>query len=83
MTEAAAQIRGAAHLPEQPGQAFRSGRGFGRQERTELLGEIQQDRAGFEDPHRLRAATIQQRRDLGVGVYRDKAAAELIAVADP
>jgi hypothetical protein len=40
MAEAAAQIRGAAHLPEQPGQAFRSGGGFRRQERTELLGEI-------------------------------------------
>jgi hypothetical protein len=43
---------------------------------------MQQDRAGFEHPDRLRAAAVHQRRDLGVGVDRDEAAAELVALAD-
>ena len=82
MAEAAAEIGRAAHLPEQPRQAFGARAGLGRQERAELLREIQQDRAGLEHPDRLRAAAVQQRRDLGVRVDRDEAAAELLAVAD-
>ena len=46
VAEAAAEVGRAAHLPEQPRQAFGARRGLGRQERAELLGEVQQDRAG-------------------------------------
>ena len=45
---------------------IRRARRLGRQERAELLGEMHQDRAGFEHPDRLRPAAVQQRRDLGV-----------------
>jgi hypothetical protein len=82
MAEAAADIGRAAHLPEQPRQAFGARRDLGRQERAELLGQVHQDRAGLEDPDRLGTAAVHQRRDLGVRVHRDEAAAELIAVAD-
>jgi len=44
---------------------------------------MHQDSAGLEDADRLGAAAIDHRRDLGIGVYRDKAAAELITLADP
>ena len=82
MAEAAAQIGRAAHLPEQPRQAFGARGRLGRQESAELLGQIQQDRAGLEHPDRLRAAAVHQRRDLGVRVDRHEAAAELVALAD-
>ena len=58
------------------------GRSFRRQELAELLGQVHQDRAGLEDPDRLRAAAIDKRRDLGIRIDRDKAAAELVALAD-
>ena len=83
MAEAAAQERRAAHLPEQPRQAFGASGAVRRQERAELLGQVQQDRAGFEHPHRRRAAMVHQHRDLGIRVGRDEAAAELVAVVDP
>jgi hypothetical protein len=57
-------------------------RDLGRQERAELFSEMHQDRAGFKNADRLRAAAIQQRRYLGVRVHRHETAAELIAVAD-
>ena len=82
MAEAAADIGRAAHLPEQPGQAFGTSGGVGRKKRTELLGQIHQDRTGLEDADRLGAAAVDQCRDLRVRVYRDKTAAELIALAD-
>src|SRR4029077_15914772 len=49
---------------------------------TKLLREIQQDRARLEHANGLRAAAVQQRRDLGVWVDRHETAAELIALAD-
>ena len=82
MAEAAAEEGRAAHLPEQPRQglgAFRAGCG---QELAELLGEIDEDCAGFEDPDRLGTAAIEQRRDFGIGIHVDEAAAELVALAD-
>src|ERR1700676_5592788 len=82
MAKTAAQIWRTAHLPEQPGQALGASRCLGWQEGPEFFGEIHQDGAGFEDPYRRWAATIQQRRDLGVRVHRHKTTAELIAVAD-
>ena len=82
MAEAAAEIRGAAHLPEQPGQAFSPLRRIARHEFAEFLGQVQQHRAGLEDPGWRIGAVVHQRRDLGVRVYRNKAAAELVAVAD-
>src|ERR1700722_4202555 len=56
MTEAAAQVWRAAHLPEQPGQAFSSGRRFGGQKGAELLGQVHQNRAGLEHTDGFRAA---------------------------
>ena len=82
MTEPAAEIGRAAHLPEQPGKAFGAFRRVGRQEGAKSFCEIQQNRAGLEHPGRRRGAVVHQRRDLGVRVHPDKAAAELIAVAD-
>ena len=83
MAEAAADIGRAAHLPEQPGQALGARGALLRQELAELLGEVHEDRAGLEDADRLRAAAVDHRRDLGIRVDRDEAAAELVALADP
>src|SRR5689334_701430 len=43
---------------------------------------MDEDRAAFEDAHRLAAGAIDQGRDLGVRVYLDEAAAELVAFAN-
>ena len=75
MAEAAAEERRAAHLPEQPGQGLGARRAGGGQELAELLGEIDEDRAGFEHADRLGAAAVDQRRDLRIGIDRDEAAA--------
>src|SRR5581483_10582874 len=82
VAEAAAEERRRAHLPEQPGQAFGAGLPAAWNERPELFGEMHQDRAGLEEADRRRTAAIHQRWNLGVGIDRDKAAAELVAV-DP
>mmetsp|Transcript_1028 Transcript_1028/g.2629 ORF Transcript_1028/g.2629 Transcript_1028/m.2629 type:complete len:265 (-) Transcript_1028:326-1120(-) len=83
VAEAAAEEGRAAHLPEQPAQRLRPLGTARRQEgAAELFRQIHQDRAGLEHPHRLGAAAVQQRRDLGVGVHRDEAAAELLAFVD-
>jgi hypothetical protein len=82
MPEAAAQVGRAAHLPEQPRQALGALPQVGGQEGAELLGQVQQDRAGLEHADRLRPAAVDQRRDLGVRVGRDEAAAELLAFVD-
>ena len=82
MPEAAADIGRAAHLPEQPRQALGARRRVGRQEGAELLGEMDQDRAGLEHADRLRSAAIHQRGDLRVRIDRDEAAAELLALID-
>ena len=82
MAKAAADIGRAAHLPEEPGQAFGARGALGRQQGAELLGEIDEDRARFEDAHRLGFATVEQSRDLGIRIDGDKAAAELVALAD-
>jgi hypothetical protein len=75
--------RSIAYLPEQPRQAFGARGRFRRQELPELLSQIHQDRAGLEDADRLGAAAVDQRRNLGIRVDRDKAAAELVTIADP
>jgi hypothetical protein len=54
-----------------------------RQQGAELLRQVQQDRARLEHPDRLRAAAVEQRRNLGVRVDRDEAAAELLPFVDP
>ena len=82
VAEASAEVGRAAHLPEQPGQAFGAGGGVGGEEGAELLGEIEQDGAGFEEADRLGAAAIHQGRDFGVGIDGDETAAELVAIAD-
>jgi hypothetical protein len=47
----------------------------------ELLGQIDQNRAGFEDANRFGATPVQKSRDLRVRINRDEAATELIAVS--
>src|SRR5262249_50692180 len=48
----------------------------------ELFGEIDEDRAGFEDADWGRAAAVDHRRDFRIRVDLDEAAAELVALAD-
>src|SRR4051812_49232168 len=43
---------------------------------------MDEDSPGFEYADGLRAAAVDERRDLGIRVYVHKAAAELVAVAD-
>ena len=83
MPETAAEIGRGAHLPEQPGEAFRALRGVFGKEGAELLREIEQDRAGLENPRRLRQRIVHQRRNFRIRVDRHEAGAELVAVADP
>ena len=83
MAEAAAKIGRAAHLPEQPRQAFGAGGRLGRQEGAEFFRQIHQDRARLEHADRLCAAAVHQRRNFRVGIGCDKTAAELVAVLDP
>ena len=82
MAEAAAQERRRTHLPEQPRKAFRARGAVRRQEGAELFSEIDEDRAGFENAHRLLLAAIEQRGDLRIRVDRHEARAELIALTD-
>src|SRR5690349_14033892 len=82
MTEAAADIGRAAHLPEQPGQALGACGALLGQELAEFLSEVHQDRTGLEDADRFRAAAVHHRRDLRVRIDLDEAAAELVALAD-
>ena len=82
MAEAAAEIGGAAHLPEQPGQALGPGAVVLGQEVAELLGQVDEDRARFEDAGGGLRAVVDERGDLGVRIRRDEAARELVAVAD-
>ena len=83
MPEAAAKIGRAAHLPEQPGQAFRAQCGIDRHQFLMFGRQIHQDRAGFEHAGRRIGAVIHQRRNFRVRVSLDESAAELVAVADP
>jgi len=48
-----------------------------------LLRQIDEDRARFEHAHRLGLGTVEQSRDLRIRIDGDKAAAELVALADP
>ncbi len=85
MAEAAAEIGRGSHLPEQPVHRLGARPDVRRQEGAEFLGQIEQDRAGFEQPDRLAAAlrrVIHHRRDLGIRIDRDEAGAELVALAD-
>src|SRR5690554_5008846 len=82
VTEAAADEGRTAHLPEQPVEALGTTTDVLRNEGAELVRQIQQDGAGLEQPQRRVHAGVEHRRDLGVGVDLDEAAAELIALAD-
>mmetsp|Transcript_18056 Transcript_18056/g.20329 ORF Transcript_18056/g.20329 Transcript_18056/m.20329 type:complete len:240 (+) Transcript_18056:226-945(+) len=82
MAKAAAQIGGAAHLPEQPAHDLGARCAFFGQEGSEFFGQMHQDRSGFKDTHRFVAAMIHQRRDLGVRVHINKPRPELIAITD-
>src|SRR5580704_2812084 len=83
MAESAAEIWRRAHLPEEPRKALRALGGFGRQEDSKLLREIEQDCAGLEEPDRLRTAAVHQSRDLRVWIDGDEVAAELLTLVDP
>ena len=82
VAETAAEIGGGAHLPEQPVQAFGAPVMVGGQKRAELLGQVEQNGAGFEQPGRRFGVVIHHRRDLGIGVDFDEAGGELVAFAD-
>ena len=82
MTEPAAEIPRAAHLPKQPVHCFGAAVGVSRQKGAEFFCKIKQDRSGFEHSARLGDAAIDQRGNLRIRVGRDKAAAELVALAD-
>jgi hypothetical protein len=82
VAEAAPQEGRAGHLPEEPRQAFRARTRLARKEGVELLGQVDQDRAGLEDAGRRRRAPVEERRDLGVGVHGHEAASELLPLAD-
>src|SRR5690606_28334099 len=53
------------------------------QECTELLREIDEDRAGFEYADRPLAASIHHCWDLGIGIHGNESRAELLALGDP
>jgi hypothetical protein len=82
MPEAATQVRGRAHLPEQPVQCFGAACQVGGQEGAEFFRQVEQDRTGFEDPEgRLHAAVQQGRQGFFVSRPSDRAvdAGELAA----
>ncbi len=80
--EASAEVGRAPHLPEQPGQDFGAGRLLAREQGAELLGQVDEDRAGLEDAHGGRSRAVHERRNLGVRIDRDEAATELLALVD-
>src|SRR6185437_709348 len=82
MSETTAKIRSGAHLPEQPGEALGTRCALARQQLTELLGQVEQDRAGFEHPYGFRRAAVQERRNLRVRVDGHETAAELLPLTD-
>jgi len=53
-----------------------------RQKYPKLLGKVHEDRGGLEDPQGFRTASIHKRRDFGIGIDRNKAAAELLPLAN-
>src|ERR1700733_7575247 len=82
VAESTADIGRAAHLPKKPRQALCTRSRLLRQEAPELLCEIQQDRAGFEDPNWIGTAAVKKCWNLGVGIYRHEPAAELLSFVD-
>ena len=82
VSEAAAEIGCAAHLPEQPVHGFGALGVVSRQEGAELFREIEQDRAGLEHPSRWVGAVVHHSWNFRVRVGRHEAAAELVAVVD-
>ena len=82
VAEAAAEVGGGAHLPEEPVEALSALSVFGGQELAELLGQVEKDGARLEDACRFLGAVIDERRDLGVRIGGHVAATELIAIAD-
>ena len=82
MAKATAQKGRAAHLPEQPGQAFGARCATGGQEGSELFRQVLKDGSGFEHPHRRFSTMVHQRRDLRVGIGGNKSTAELVAIID-
>src|SRR5690606_1696144 len=66
VSEAAAEIRRASDLPEEPRETLSSRSALRRQECAELLREIQQNGAGLEHTDRHRAAPIHERGNLRI-----------------
>ena len=69
MTEPAADVGRAPHLPEQPVQRLGALVGIRRQECAEFFCEIEQDRSGLEHATRLGTAPIHQGWNLRVRVH--------------
>jgi len=71
-TELTEHRANAAHLEHEPLNSLVAGGRIPRQELAALLGEIDQDRAGFKQRQRLPARTvgIEDGRDLAVGTER-------------
>src|SRR5699024_10850089 len=82
MPEATAEQGGRPGLPEQPVQAFGARCRIARQKGAEFLGQIEQDRAGFENATHWIHAMVSHCRDLRVGIDVDKARTELLAFTD-
>ena len=82
MAEAAAEIGCGSHLPEQPGQALRPLRAARRDERVELLRQVEKNRGGLEHARGRGRAAVEQAGDLRVRVDVDEPAAELVPLAD-
>ena len=72
------------HLEEHPLDRLPAARRIGRDEAAGLLGEVEQDRARFEQRERLaaRPVGIDDRRNLAVGIERQEFRRALLALAD-
>src|SRR3546814_11629641 len=72
--ELAEQRADAAHLPHHPLDRLVTRSRIGREELPALVGEIDQDRARFEQRERLSARPVGviDRRDLAVGIEREE-----------
>jgi hypothetical protein len=80
VTEAATHERPARHLPEGPGEHLGARGRIGGEEHPELFGQVHEDRPALEHPDRgIGVAAVKERRDLRIGIHRDKAAGKLFS----
>ena len=82
MAETPAKEGRRTHLPHQPADRLSAARRIAGQQAVELLRQVQQNRPRLEHAKRLRARTVDQRRDLRVRIELDEAGPELLALHD-